>query len=403
MPESHPPETTSNRKAWKKRLVFLGFVLLLLGVGGLVYWGQRQRSTSERYYSGTIEANESHLAFQVSGRVVEVLVDDGVRVDKGQLLARLDPDEFKAARDQTAAELERATASRQQLENYYVLARETVPSEIERAQSALRSLEFQLRELEVGYRPQEKEKARLALEEAGAELDEAKRNKDRYDKLFARGIVAELEKDEKDLVYEVTLRKFEQAKEAYDLLKEGYRREKVEALRARRDEARALLNQAKSGTVKIEAAGNELKAAQARVDVARAALNLSEIRLKQTELQAPFGGVVASRNVEPGEVVTPGREVLSIIDLSKVDLTIFVDETEIGRVKPGQDAVVRIDTFPDRSYEGRVSYIADEGEFTPKIIQTHKERVKLVYQVKIALSNPDHELKPGMPADAWLR
>jgi HlyD family secretion protein len=107
--------------------------------------------------------------------------------------------------------------------------------------------------------------------------------------------------------------------------------------------------------------------------------------------------------VEPGEVVSVGQEVISMADLSEVDLKVFVDETEIGRVKPGQRVDVKIDTFPDKIYPGRVAFISPEGEFTPKIIQTRKERVKLVYLVKIKIPNPDFELKSGMPADAWFR
>jgi HlyD family secretion protein len=107
--------------------------------------------------------------------------------------------------------------------------------------------------------------------------------------------------------------------------------------------------------------------------------------------------------VELGEVVTTGREVLTLSDLSEVDLKIFVGETEIGNVKPGQHVDVKIDTFPDRVYAGTVAFISPEAEFTPKIIQTHKERVKLVYLVKISIPNPDLTFKPGMPADAWLR
>jgi len=119
-------------------------------------------------------------------------------------------------------------------------------------------------------------------------------------------------------------------------------------------------------------------------------------------LRAPFGGVITSRNVEPGEVVTPGQEVISIADLSEVDLKVFVDETEIGKIAPGQRVDVKIDTFPDKTYPGRVAFISPEAEFTPKIIQTHKERVKLVYLVKITIPNPDFQLKSGMPADAWF-
>jgi HlyD family secretion protein len=102
-------------------------------------------------------------------------------------------------------------------------------------------------------------------------------------------------------------------------------------------------------------------------------------------------------------VVSIGQEVISISDLSEVDLKVFVDETEIGRIRPAQPVDVKIDTFPDKTYPGIVSFISPEGEFTPKIIQTHKERVKLVYLVKIKIPNPDFELKTGMPADAWFR
>jgi HlyD family secretion protein len=140
----------------------------------------------------------------------------------------------------------------------------------------------------------------------------------------------------------------------------------------------------------------------AQVDGAKAALKLVDIQLKYTQLQAPFKGIITSRDVEPGEVVTPGREVISISDLSEVDLKVFVGEKEIGKVKPGQKARVKTDTFPGKTYEGYVSYISPEAEFTPKIIQTHKERVKLVYLVKITLPNPDLELKSGTPADAWF-
>jgi HlyD family secretion protein len=120
-------------------------------------------------------------------------------------------------------------------------------------------------------------------------------------------------------------------------------------------------------------------------------------------LKSPDDRVVTSRNIEPGETVTPGREVITISDLSRVDLKIFVDETEIGKVKQGQKVDVKVDTFPDKTYTGYVSFISPEGEFTPKIIQTKKERVKLVYLVKVSIDNPNLELKAGMPADAWLK
>ena len=146
-----------------------------------------------------------------------------------------------------------------------------------------------------------------------------------------------------------------------------------------------------------------MEAARAQVAAARAALRVAEVQLDHAVLKAPYAGIILSRSVEPGEVVAPNQEVLSLADLSTVDLKVFVDETEIGQVRPGQAVEVRIDTFPDKSYAGRVAFVSPQAEFTPKIIQTQKERVKLVYLVKISVPNPDLELKSGMPADAWFR
>ena len=168
-------------------------------------------------------------------------------------------------------------------------------------------------------------------------------------------------------------------------------------------EGEAVLNNARTNLKRIEAAAREVDAARLQVKAMEAALSQARIQLEYTKLKAPFSGIITSRNVEPGEVVTPNREALTLADLSRVDLKIYVAETEIGKVKPGQNVDVKVDTFPEKIYRGTVAYISPEGEFTPKIIQTHKERVKLVFMVKVSLPNPQLELKTGMPADAWLR
>jgi len=168
-------------------------------------------------------------------------------------------------------------------------------------------------------------------------------------------------------------------------------------------DAEAVLNQARSNLKKIDATEREVEASAAQVRSAKAALDLAEIQLRRTRLTAPYGGTIVSRNVEPGYVVSPTRQVFTLSDLSTVKLKIFVGETEIGKVKPGQNVDVKVDTFPQKVYKGFVSYVSPEGEFTPKIIQTRKERVKLVYLVQVTIPNPDLELKSGMPADAWLR
>jgi len=173
--------------------------------------------------------------------------------------------------------------------------------------------------------------------------------------------------------------------------------------RTRFAEGEAVLKQAHSNLKKIEATRQDMAAARSQAQVARSLLDQANIQMQYTQLRAPIAGTITSRNIEPGEVVTPSREVLTLSDLSRVDLKIFITESEIGKVKPGQKVEVRVDTFPDKIYTGYVSFISPEGEFTPKIIQTQKERVKLVYLVKVSIPNPNVELKTGMPADAWLR
>lgn len=387
----------------KKSLIVVIFLILLLGVGALVYFGQHKQQATAMYYSGTIEGTEANLAFQVSGRVVKVLVDEGQQVEKGQVMAELDRAEFLARRNRAEANLEGCLEKLKQSETVLELQKITLPAEVEKAEAAVKVLKAKLNELEAGFRVQEVEQTRLALDAARVTMENARREKARFDALYKRSTVSENEKDEVDLRYEKVLKEYERTKEAYQLRRKGYRKEVVEAARAKVVEGWAALRQAKGNLKRIEATAREVKVAKAEVEAAKATLELAEIQLRHTHLRAPFRGILTSRNVEPGEVVSPGREVLSMSDLSVVDLKIYVDETEIGKVKPGQLSEVKVDTFPNKAYEGQVSFISSEGEFTPKIIQTHKERVKLVYLVKISIPNPDLDLKPGMPADAWFR
>ena len=387
----------------KKKLILLVFAGLLLGAGVLVYWGQQRERAEESYYSGTIEATQANLSFQVSGRVKDVPVDEGYAVRKGQVLVVLDSQEFLARREQARANVTQAEKNLNQLETVLDLNRSVLPAEVERADAAVKSLETQLSEARAGYRLQDVERARLAVDETRAAVTEASKDKARYDDLFSRKVVSEKNKDTADLKYEKAIAEHNRAKEAYKMMQEGFRKEDIDLAASRLTEGRAILKLARINLGKIETTEKEVEAAGARLDAARASLDLARIQLSYTELKAPSDGIIISRNVEPGEVVSPGQEVISMADLSEVDLKVFVGETDIGKIKPGERADVKIDTFPDKIYQGRVSFISPEGEFTPKIIQTHKERVKLVYLVKITIPNPAMELKSGMPADAWFR
>jgi HlyD family secretion protein len=335
----------------KKKVIIIVFIILFVGVGMFVYLGQQTVRQRELFYSGTIETTQANLSFQVAGRVDKVHVREGQAVNRNQIVAELNRAEFEERRNQAAANLERAQKVKIQLEAVLNIYKQTLPAEVARAEASVQSATDTLRDAEKNYR--------------------------RYEELFRKDVVTEKERDTMKLHNEVT--------------------------GSQLAESKSMLRLAQGNLAKIDNAKKDIEAAIPQIDASRAALNQAVIQLGYTQLASPMDGVVTSRNIEPGEYVNPGREVLTISDLSRVDLKIFVDETQIGFVKPDGPVDVKVDTFPGKIYRGNVSFISPQGEFTPKIIQTKKERVKLVYLVKVSIPNPSYELKTGMPADAWLR
>jgi HlyD family secretion protein len=152
----------------------------------------------------------------------------------------------------------------------------------------------------------------------------------------------------------------------------------------------------------VGVAMRNVAAAQANVKAAADTLRLARITLDYTVLRAPFSGVILVRNAELGEAVQLGTPIVTLADLDHVWLRAYVNEIDLGKVAWGQPAVVTTDTWPGRHYAGRISFISSEAEFTPKTVETHAERVTLVYRIKIDVDNSQHQLKPGMPADALI-
>jgi len=150
------------------------------------------------------------------------------------------------------------------------------------------------------------------------------------------------------------------------------------------------------------AADKDVAVAKANIETARQNLKLAQIILGYTILYAPFSGVILVRNAELGEDVQAGTPIFTLADLDHVWLRAYINETDIGRVRLGQAAVITTDSYPGHRYQGRISLISEDAEFTPKSVETHAERVTLVYRIRIDVGNTTHELKPGMPADATI-
>lgn len=188
-----------------------------------------------------------------------------------------------------------------------------------------------------------------------------------------------------------------QARDRLRLLEAGPRPNQVEAAQAEAEAARDRLALLEAGP-----RPDQVDAARAQVAEAEAALIQARARLADTRIEAPMDGVVLRRNLEPGATATPGTPMLTLVDLQSLWLRAYIPEAELGRVRLGQRARITVDAFPREPFEGRVSEIGSEAEFTPRNVQTQKERVNLVFRVKIAVVNPDGRLKPGMPADAVI-
>jgi HlyD family secretion protein len=143
-------------------------------------------------------------------------------------------------------------------------------------------------------------------------------------------------------------------------------------------------------------------AARANVEALKATLELAKTRLGFAQLTSPIEGFVLTKSAEAGEVVQSGTTIFTVADLRDIWLTAYVNEPDLGKVKLNQPVVIKTDSFPDKSYHGKISFISQEAEFTPKQIQTTEERVKLVYRIKVTVENTQLQLKPGMPADGFI-
>jgi HlyD family secretion protein len=340
--------------------------------------------------SGNIEVIEAQVSFKIAGRVESRPVDEGMYLEKGTLVAMLDTSDLKLQVDQRRAEWDAAKAALEALEAG------SRPQEIAAAKAAMEKAAATLDELRNGTRPQDIAVAEAAL--ASAKADDARAN-DNYRRISALPPAATSadELDRAKSAYVMAREKMRQAAEQLNLAREGPRREQIEQAKAALAQARQQYEMIRIGPRK-----EDIDAGRARAAQAEATFHLAEVTLGYATLRAPMSGVVLSKNIEPGEYVMPGTAIVTMGDLKNIWLRAYVNETDLGRVKLDQSARVTTDTYPGWVYQGRVSFISDQAEFTPKTVQTQQQRVKLVYRIKIDIDNAKMELKPGMPADAVI-
>jgi membrane fusion protein PltH len=327
-----------------KRMVVIGLLLATAGAAvGLTRWfTERGRATPGLVLYGNMDLRQVALAFNNSERIAALLVEEGDAVRRGQVLARLNTSRLEPRVAQAEAQ---AAAQRQ------VVAR-----------------------LHHGSRPEEIAQARANVQSAQADAANARRQYERLKTLFGGSAGRAVSQED-----------FDKAKAALDV---------AEARLAVNQKALAL---AVAGPRQEEVAEAE---ARLRADEAQAALLRQE--LADAQLVAPVDGVVRTRILEPGEMASPQKPVLSLAITDPKWVRAYVSEPDLGKVHPGMAASVVVDSFPDRHFDGWVGFVSPVAEFTPKAVQTEELRASLVYEVRVFVKDPSDALRLGMPASVYL-
>ncbi len=325
----------------KKAPVLIAAIVLIAAALIIIFANPfgRNREDGTLLLSGNVEVTEAGIGFKIPGRIMELSVDEGYRVKKGDVLARLDNEELNGLVRQQRAALDEART--------------------------------RLAELKAGSRPQEVEQARSGVAFQEADLAKIRKDFKRAEVLYRNGAISAASFDAAKSAYETRQAQLRTASEQLSLVREGPRKEVVTA-------------------------------AEHRVEQARAALRVAEAKLADSAIFAPMDSVVLRKNVELGETVAQGTPVMTLGDLARPWIKVYVREEKLGLVKLGQKARVTTDTYRGKAYDGTVTYISSEAEFTPKTVQTQEERVKLVFAIKVSVKNEKDELKPSMPADVRI-
>jgi membrane fusion protein YbhG len=321
------------------RLMLLALVVIAAATAGWWFSTANGRNSGVIRLSGNIEATETDVSFKLRGTIAQLPVDEGMWMERGAVIAKLEDHDLVQA--------------------------------VALADASLKVAQAKLNELLAGSRPQEIKAALEQLNQAESDLDRSRKEFDRVKALFEQQLAPASSMDNAEAAYHIAEAAATRARQLYELVKEGPRKE-------------------------------EIASARASVDQARQNLELAKVQVGYATLTAPTAGVVLVKSAEVGEVVSPGTPVVTLGDLDHVWLRAYVNETDLGRVTWGQAVDVTTDTFPGKRYHGTIGFISSEAEFTPKSVQTQKERVTLVYRIKVNLDNPNRELKPGMPADGAI-
>jgi HlyD family secretion protein len=360
----------------RKRILILLLVAIALAVTGL-YAGLFHRDTTLQG-SGTVEARNIRVGSKVGGRIDKVLVREGDSVQPGQVLITFDDKELQASLEQSRANAEKAQ-------------RGFRPEEIAEARAAAAQAKADYELKKNGYRQEDISAAQADLDRAKADEIRTHLDFDRYEALSKKDLVSKQQRDSAEANWKMALAQQQNARQKLDELQRGYRPEEIASALAHYQQAQANLEKLERGNRRED------------VDLANANMSYDEARFRERQVVAPSAATVEVLDVRPGDLIAPNTPVATLLEKDQIYVRIYIPETEIGRVKVGQKAEVRVDSFPKTAFDGVVEQINQQAEFLPRNVQTREERVHQVIGIKIRINDPAGRVLAGMAADVKLK
>lgn len=342
-------------------------------------------------FSGTIETREIRVGSKLGGRVTDVLALEGQQTQIGQTIVRFDIAEVEARRLQAEARIAQQQARLERLEHG---AR---PQEKAQASAATETARANMEAIRTWPRPEEIEQTRAAVAAAEADLNNAGVSFERSRKLYSTDDTSRQEFDAAKFRLDNARARRDAEKKRLDLLLNGSRKEDIRAAEER-------FRQAQEAERLVIAGPRAEEIADARAQLAEAKARLEEIKVQvaEGEVKSPANAVVEVLPVRPGDLVTPNQTIARLLEQDQIYIRVYVPEPQLGLIKVGQKAKIKVDTFTDRAFDGVIEQINSQGEFTPRNVQSRSERNHLVFGVKVRIDNREGALKPGMAADVTL-
>lgn len=406
--QSSPASEKNNGHGPKNIKKIVRFVVILLVIGGVVaFFLMRHKPEGKPGWvrvSGRLEGYETNVGAKIAGRVESISNREGEVVKRGQLLVKLSDEDIQAQLRGAKARYEQAEESIKEAEAQLDASKEQVEQAKLNVSQAKQDALGRIQQAQANVAAQQAEYAQAVAQEAQAkaEYELARIRVQRYDELVVQGAVTQ---DEDDQAHST----FKSAGATLNARKAG-----VVSATKQISAAQAALTQAKSNALNPPirlsqqqsnvktVAQNEAAVERAKLELRNAKASIDEIQsnIDYLTIRSPITGIVTARTVEPGAVVAAGQTVISLINLDTIFLRAYLPDSEAGKVRVNQAALIYYDSDPKKGIHGKVVEIDPEASFTPENIYFKEDRVKQVFGIKIMIDNPDNFAKPGMPADA---